>query len=210
MEESSKPVSSKKKKRIIIGSIVVIIIVIILLFYVLSPSLSPISSIRDTDGDGYVDSEDAFPTIASQWSDLDHDGFGDNPNGITPDKFPNDASEWFDSDDDGVGDNSDVYPYDPLYSADGSATIIVTITADHIIYGIHYKLFLNSALKSEGDLSAGASTVVTLIHAFKIGVSNSTIVTVLATSTGGGWGSESDSSSGLIVNGGTYPVHLYV
>jgi hypothetical protein len=51
----------------------------------------------DTDGDGYSNADitwgyelggDAFPDEASQWSDADGDGFGDNPLGITPDACP--------------------------------------------------------------------------------------------------------------------------
>ena len=51
----------------------------------------------DADGDGYSNADitwgyelggDAFPDEASQWSDADGDGFGDNPLGITPDACP--------------------------------------------------------------------------------------------------------------------------
>jgi hypothetical protein len=51
----------------------------------------------DTDGDGYSNADitwgyelggDAFPDEASQWSDADGDGYGDNPLGITPDACP--------------------------------------------------------------------------------------------------------------------------
>ena len=60
------------------------------------------------DGDGYDHSDDAFPFDKTQWSDLDFDGFGDNPNGNNPDAFPEDPYEWSDSDGDGIGDNSDI------------------------------------------------------------------------------------------------------
>ena len=48
----------------------------------------------DSDGDGYSDAgngwspsdgADAFPNVASQWSDADGDGYGDNPYGLTAD-----------------------------------------------------------------------------------------------------------------------------
>ena len=45
------------------------------------------------------------PTDASQWSDQDGDGYGDNPNGNAPDSFPNDSTQWSDQDGDGYGDN---------------------------------------------------------------------------------------------------------
>ena len=50
---------------------------------------------------------DAFPLEATQWSDRDGDGFGDNPEGFQPDAFPDDWREWDDIDGDGVGSNSD-------------------------------------------------------------------------------------------------------
>jgi hypothetical protein len=63
---------------------------------------------RDSDGDGYADSKDAFPDDSNEWSDFDGDGVGDNS-----DAFPLDPDECSDSDSDGVGDNSDEYPDDP-------------------------------------------------------------------------------------------------
>ena len=61
----------------------------------------------DTDGDGYSDSGDIFPTDSSQWNDTDGDGYGDAYNGNNPDLFPLDASQWNDTDGDGYGDNQD-------------------------------------------------------------------------------------------------------
>ena len=56
----------------------------------------------DTDGDGVIDSQDAFPNDASESKDTDGDGVGDNS-----DKFPNDASESKDTDGDGTGNTAD-------------------------------------------------------------------------------------------------------
>ena len=61
----------------------------------------------DTDGDGYLDSLDAFPDDSTEWEDSDGDGVGDNT-----DAFPQDANETRDTDGDGVGDNSDAFPQD--------------------------------------------------------------------------------------------------
>ena len=61
----------------------------------------------DMDSDGYSDMGDSFPDDETQWSDIDGDGFGDNPSGNNPDLFPYDAFEWADADSDGVGDNTD-------------------------------------------------------------------------------------------------------
>merc|ERR1719174_888154 len=75
----------------------------------------------DKDGDGVIDSEDAFPDDPNEWKDTDGDGVGDNADkdrdndGVEDDKdkFPDDPTEWADSDKDGVGDNKDAYPYNP-------------------------------------------------------------------------------------------------
>jgi len=69
-----------------------------------------ISTIKDTDNDGYNDNIDAFPNDPSEWKDSDDDGHGDNS-----DMFPYDSSEWIDSDNDGYGDNSDDLPTNFLY-----------------------------------------------------------------------------------------------
>jgi hypothetical protein len=69
----------------------------------------------DTDGDGVFDADDAFPADASESSDLDGDGVGDNSDddidgdGILneDDAFPEDPDESSDIDGDGIGDNAD-------------------------------------------------------------------------------------------------------
>lgn len=66
--------------------------------------------IIDSDGDGFTDDADAFPLDSTQWSDLDGDGYGDNPEGNASDAFPEDPNEWVDTDGDGVGDNADACP----------------------------------------------------------------------------------------------------
>jgi hypothetical protein len=65
----------------------------------------------DSDGDGYGDDSsgnmsDAFPDDETQWSDTDGDGHGDNPDGVSSDAFPTNADQWKDSDGDGWGDDS--------------------------------------------------------------------------------------------------------
>jgi len=67
----------------------------------------------DTDGDGYRDAVDAFPSDSTEWVDSDGDGVGDNI-----DAFPQDANETRDTDDDGVGDTADAFPSDPTESLD--------------------------------------------------------------------------------------------
>ncbi len=53
-------------------------------------STLPYPGCPDTDGDGWMDSEDSFPLEKTQWLDFDDDGFGDNPNGFEADKCPAD------------------------------------------------------------------------------------------------------------------------
>jgi hypothetical protein len=62
----------------------------------------------DSDGDGFADDFDAFPTNSSEWADTDSDGVGDNS-----DVFPDNPNEWLDTDNDGYGDNSDAFPNNP-------------------------------------------------------------------------------------------------
>ena len=71
-------------------------------------STTDLQGCPDADDDGWSDSGDAFPQDATQWSDTDGDGFGDNPNGNNPDLFPDNPNEWSDTDEDGFGDNSDL------------------------------------------------------------------------------------------------------
>ena len=56
----------------------------------------------DSDGDGVLDAEDAFPNDSQESVDTDGDGVGDNA-----DVFPDDPNESADSDGDGIGDNAD-------------------------------------------------------------------------------------------------------
>ena len=69
--------------------------------------------VGDSDGDGVLDFEDAFPDDPAEWADSDGDGVGDNG-----DVFPDDPTESRDSDGDGVGDNRDALPNDPSESND--------------------------------------------------------------------------------------------
>ncbi|NRB39731.1 MAG: hypothetical protein HRU20_14910 [Pseudomonadales bacterium] len=69
----------------------------------------------DSDGDGILDSQDAFPNDWLETIDSDGDGIGDNrdPDDDNDDiydiydAFPYDASEHADADNDGIGDNAD-------------------------------------------------------------------------------------------------------
>lgn len=130
-----------KSLAIVIASLVfVAMLVTSALLAYFSPEYSWSASIRDHDGDGYADAEDAFPYDAAewadadsdgsgdngdefpsdstQWNDMDGDGYGDNLSGIRPDHFRDDPTEWNDTDGDGVGDNGDIFPLDPSQWSD--------------------------------------------------------------------------------------------
>ncbi|MBD18712.1 MAG: hypothetical protein CMB13_03635 [Euryarchaeota archaeon] len=114
----------------------------------------------DIDGDGWPDSEDAFPNDSSQWNDTDGDGFGDEPMGVdgdncvnTPgnstlgllgcidadgdgwadseDDLPGTPSQWQDSDSDGYGDNQDGINPDGCPTQAGTSYIDVYGCADY-------------------------------------------------------------------------------
>jgi len=74
--------------------------------YVITNELTggPITPI-DSDGDGVIDSLDAFPFDPTETMDSDGDGVGNNG-----DAFPNDPTETKDTDGDGIGDNADPTP----------------------------------------------------------------------------------------------------
>ena len=73
------------------------------------------SQLDDDDGDGVIDSADAYPNVSlNGLADSDNDGAPDICDatcvglGMQADIFPNDANEWLDHDNDGVGDNADL------------------------------------------------------------------------------------------------------
>lgn len=124
-----------KAGTVVIAVAAVAIVFIMVIMVVLSPSMSPLASVHDADGDGYADSVDEFPDDGSEWNDLDEDGVGDNADefpddadetsdsdsdgvGDNSDPFPEDSSEWMDADEDGVGDNTDEFPDDADESSD--------------------------------------------------------------------------------------------
>lgn len=61
----------------------------------------------DSDGDGYIDSEDAFPNDPRYHLDSDRDGYADRI-----DAFPDDSKYHLDSDKDSYADEVDAFPYD--------------------------------------------------------------------------------------------------
>ena len=115
-----------KKTLLILATVIIISVIIIAIF--VSPSTSPISSIKDTDNDGVPDDKDTFPTNSTETKDSDKDGIGDNN-----DAFPNDPAASIDTDRDGFPNSwnkgktqsdstsnlrIDAFPNDPAASVD--------------------------------------------------------------------------------------------
>ena len=82
---------------------------------------------RDSDNDGVVDAEDAFPNDPAASVDTDGDGYPDAWNAdatqaqidaspLILDMLPNDPYSWLDSDGDGVGSTQDIDDSDPYSS----------------------------------------------------------------------------------------------
>jgi len=151
----------KVSRRVLVAIAIVIVIVIIIAAWLLTPSLSPLASIHDADGDGHADT-------------------------------------------------NDVAPNDPLLWASGSATVLATVHSTHSLFSVHYILYMDGVEEAQGDLAAGSSITHSIYVSFLYGVHNYTTVTVLATSTGGGFGATSDQANISVVNGETYPVTLNI
>ena len=107
----------------------------------------------DGDEDGWADSQDSHPDEQSQWSDVDGDGYGDNPGGVEPDACVNNAgnstqgnrlgcpdtdgdgwddtldalpnldTQWLDQDGDGYGDNASGLLPDACPGEAGTSTV---------------------------------------------------------------------------------------
>ena len=83
---------------------------------IVEEELAPAETNPDIDGDGVLNSVDAFPTDSTESVDTDGDGIGnaadtdDDNDGVLdgPDDFPLDADETTDTDNDGTGNNADL------------------------------------------------------------------------------------------------------
>lgn len=97
-----------------------------------------------------------------------------------------------------------------LLPGQGSAQVIVTIHSQHVLLGVTYHLFLNADLQAQGDISAHSSVIQTLTLVFPLNQTGLFKAVVLATSSGGGFGDDSNQAIITPENGGTYPVTLNI
>ena len=88
-------------------------------------SLGSVLGCSDFDADGYADLIDVFPTEATQWLDVDGDGYGDNSEGFQGDgciEVTGESTEDFfgcpDADADGWSDINDAFPVESSQHAD--------------------------------------------------------------------------------------------
>jgi hypothetical protein len=136
---------------------------------------------RDEDGDGHPDSQDAFPKDASEWSDSDGDGIGDNAD-LSPfkdsdgdgyddpvDAFPYDKNEWkddnsngigdnsdpptADTDEDGYGDNIDLYPNADMGFMFNISSVVILDEVDYLAENgdVYFYLKINGVLQNRID-----------------------------------------------------------
>ncbi|MDP6235092.1 MAG: thrombospondin type 3 repeat-containing protein [Candidatus Poseidoniaceae archaeon] len=97
-----------------------------------SSSLGALLGCADTDGDGFADSVDVFPTESTQWADSDADGFGDEVSGLDGDACPTvpglsfeDRNGCVDSDKDGWSNP------DTSWTTDDGADAFATVRSQH-------------------------------------------------------------------------------
>ena len=111
----------------------------------LTPSLDDPNEWNDLDGDGWGDNEDdcdsVFGTSSADVSGcLDSDGDGYSNNG---DSFPTlDASEWFDDDDDGVGNNADILDDGDAYIAFDVYSLEADFAQEYDLFGNAPDMFM--------------------------------------------------------------------
>jgi hypothetical protein len=131
---------------VVIILIVCIAAVIFALFYVGPLSDPGEEGPRDSDDDGYPDSEDAFPFDENEWEDTDGDGTGDNS-----DAFPEDPDEYKDEDEDGIGSLTDL-----LDSGDAGIHIFIdqygsNFTSDEGVSKLDPYFIIKVDIESDGN-----------------------------------------------------------
>jgi len=89
-----------------------------------------------------------------------------------------------------------------------SATLHIYVNSTHLLYSVSYNLYVDGSLIKSGTL--GAFQTILISHTYHWASQSSTTITISATSTGGVFGSQDDSDSALVSNGGSFTVNLYI
>jgi hypothetical protein len=95
-----------------------------------------------------------------------------------------------------------------LFANESKADITIDIYSTHILYSVDYTLYVNGKAIDSDTLPA--SHMVTYEYTYRWASSDPTTITISATSTGGGFGSQSDYADLTVSNGGAYSVSLYI
>ena len=111
--------------------------------YIVEAKLISRPLIIDSDADGVIDEEDAFPDDPAETHDDDGDGVGNNT-----DAFPQDPDEQYDKDGDGVGDNADDFPNNK-FASNWSTVYIAIGTFIVLLIGAGVMI---SRMKTEDEL----------------------------------------------------------
>ncbi len=136
-----------------------------------SGCITPEEKEKDSDGDGYVDSDDMFPEDQTEWSDLDGDGVGDNS-----DAFPDDPNKWEETEENGLGNDTDedssdgkdtkmIYneaslsPRSGWIDSNGNTTHIEEFhLKEDDIYRINFHVFINDSDEEHAKTDEGSDS----------------------------------------------------
>jgi hypothetical protein len=89
-----------------------------------------------------------------------------------------------------------------------SATVVVNVYSTHILFSVEYTLSVDYGQVDSGTISPGY--YVSYTHTFHWPSGEAKTVHVSATSTGGGFGSQSDYDDVIMSDGGQYTIDLHI
>ena len=88
-------------------------------------------------------------------------------------------------------------------------TLKVTVRSTHLLYSVDYVLYVDGEQRATGTLAPGESIIWTMSYHFPLLPSSKEIV-ISATSTGGGFGTQTDIESLPVADGNVYYVTLTI
>ncbi len=88
------------------------------------------------------------------------------------------------------------------------ANVTIDVYSTHILYSVDYTLYVDGKSIDSGTIGPG--TYITYDYTYRWASGDPTVVTFSATSTGGGFGSQSDYADLTVSDGGAYSVSLYI